>query len=173
MGRIGPNSMLKPILCYLSPKILMFSCLLWRLETCTIGFGMPQTSKYGPKKFSPSICTTPRWKCWERLEICTYRFLGMLITMHYVRTLCYKYFLSYNGFSELPLTKNEKKDINLYREKVFGKAWISAHICFWVCWLQCTMLELCVTSMFWVMMVFFLDFWQEGLGLGFRNMVYG
>ena len=41
----------------------------------------------------------------------------MLITMHYVRTLCDKYVLSYDGF--------------------------------------------------------FLDFWQEGLGIGFINMVYG
>ena len=33
------------------------------------------------------------------LQICTYRFLGMPITMHYVRSLCDKYFLSYYGFS--------------------------------------------------------------------------
>ena len=33
------------------------------------------------------------------LTIYTYRFLGMPITMHYVRTLCDTYFLSYNGFS--------------------------------------------------------------------------
>ena len=39
-------------------------------------------------------------KCvWKGLKICTYRFLGMLIAMHYVRALCDKYFLSYNGFS--------------------------------------------------------------------------
>ena len=62
------------------------------------------------------------------------------------------------------------KNINLNREKVFEKAWKFAHMGFWVCWLQCTMLELCVTSTFWVMMVF-LDFWQEGLGIGFWNMV--
>ena len=35
---------------------------------------------------------------WSGLKICTYRFLCMLITMHYVRTLCDKYFLSYDGF---------------------------------------------------------------------------
>ena len=28
----------------------------------------------------------------------TYRFLGVLLTMNYVRTLCDKYFLSYDGF---------------------------------------------------------------------------
>ena len=33
------------------------------------------------------------------LQICTYRFLDIPITMHYVRTLCDKYFLSYYGFS--------------------------------------------------------------------------
>ena len=48
-------------------------------------------------------------------------FLGMPIAIDYVRTLCDKYFLSYDGFSELPVTKNEK-DINLYRNKVFRKA---------------------------------------------------
>ena len=39
--------------------------------------------------------------------------------------------------------------INLHREKVFA-----AHIGFWVCQLLCTMLELCVRSTFWVIMVF-------------------
>ena len=33
------------------------------------------------------------------LQICTYRFLGMPIKMHYVRTWCDKYFLSYYGLS--------------------------------------------------------------------------
>ena len=33
------------------------------------------------------------------LQICTYRFLGMPIAMHFVTTLCDKYFLSYYGFS--------------------------------------------------------------------------
>ena len=35
---------------------------------------------------------------WKGLKICTYMFLGMPIAMHYVRTLCDKYFLSYDGF---------------------------------------------------------------------------
>ena len=48
----------------------------------------------------------------------------------------------------------EIKKYHFKREKVFQKAWKSAHIGFWVCWLQCTMLEFCVTSTFWVMMVF-------------------
>ena len=114
------------------PNVNIFSCLLnspW------------QKNEKKPHQFVQGKSVE------KGLKICTHRFLGMLITMHYVRTLCYKYFLSYDGFSELPLTKNEKRTINLYREKVFGKAWISAPIGFWVCWLQCTMLELCVTSM--------------------------
>ena len=85
---------------------------------------------------------------WKGLKICTYMFLGMPIAMHYVRTLCDKYFLSYDGFSELRMTKNEKK-CQFVRDKVFRMAWISAHIGFWVCWSKCTMLELCVTSTFW------------------------
>ena len=32
------------------------------------------------------------------LQICTYRLFSMPMTMHYVRTLCDKYFLSYYGF---------------------------------------------------------------------------
>ena len=36
---------------------------------------------------------------WKGLKICTYGFLGMLISMNYVRSLCDKYFLSYDGFS--------------------------------------------------------------------------
>ena len=43
---------------------------------------------------------------------------------------------------------------------------------FFVCQSQCTISELCVTSTFSVMKVF-LNFWQEGLGIGFWNMVYG
>ena len=49
---------------------------------------------------------------WKGLKICTYMVLGMPIAMHYVRTLCDKYFLSYDGFSELRMTKNEK-NVNL------------------------------------------------------------
>ena len=51
------------------------------------------------------------------------------------------------------LTKNERH-FNLHREKVLEKAWNSAHIGLCVCWSQYTMLELCVTSTFWIMMVF-------------------
>ena len=36
---------------------------------------------------------------YKDLQICTYRFLGMPIAMHFVTTLCDKYFLSYYGFS--------------------------------------------------------------------------
>ena len=54
--------------------------------------------------------------------------------------------------------------------KSVPKACKSAHVGFWVCQLQCTMLELCVTSTFWVIMVF-LHFYWEGLDIGFWNMV--
>ena len=52
-------------------------------------------------------------------------------------------------FPELPLTKNWK-NINSHRERMFTKTCKSARIGFWVCQLQCTMLQLCVTSTFWV-----------------------
>ena len=64
---------------------------------------------------------------WKGLKICTYMFLGMPIAMHYVRTLCDKYFLSYDGLSELSMTKNEKKNINLCRDKVLKGLNISTH----------------------------------------------
>ena len=65
-----------------------------------------------------ALCLTPpdkKWKktfinlnrekvFWKGLKICTYRFWGMPTAMHYVRTLCDKYFLSYDGFSWFPLT---------------------------------------------------------------------
>ena len=38
-----------------------------------------------------------RKNVWKGLQICTCRFLDMPITMHYVRTLCDKYFWSYDG----------------------------------------------------------------------------
>ena len=44
-----------------------------------------------------SICT--RKSVCKGLPICTYRILGMPIAMHYVTTLCDKYFLNYYGFS--------------------------------------------------------------------------
>ena len=49
------------------------------------------------------------------------------------------------------------KNVNLHREKVFAKACKSAHIGFWVCWSQCTVLKLCVTSTFqllWFLYIF-------------------
>ena len=67
-------------------------------------------------------------------------------------------------------TLPDKKWKKFEQGKIVQKAWKSAHIGFWVCQSQCTILELCVTSTFWVMMIS-LDFWQEGLGIGFWNMV--
>ena len=57
----------------------------------------------------PELPLTKNWKkthqfVWGKsvckgFQICTYGFLGMPIVMHYVRTLCDKYFLSYYGSS--------------------------------------------------------------------------
>ena len=44
------------------------------------------------------------------------------------------------------------KNVNFNRKNMFEKPWNFAHIGFWVCQLQCTMSELCVTSTFWVVM---------------------
>ena len=60
---------------------------------------------------------------------------------------------NFGCFLNSPWQKMKNK-FNLNREKVFQKACKSAHVGFWVCQLQCTMLELCVTSTFWVIMVF-------------------
>ena len=96
-----------------------------RLATSGIGFGMPQTlNMHHSRNFNPffpvkinkmwyfgcflnspwqqtekktSICT--RKSVCKGLQICTYRILGMPIAMHYVTTLCDKYFLNYYGFS--------------------------------------------------------------------------
>ena len=99
--------------------------LLQRLETWGIGFGMPQTlnthrSSHFDVFFPVKINKMRNFGCllnspWQKmkkkthefeqgkhvckgLQICTCRFLGMPITMHYDRTLCDKYFLSYDGF---------------------------------------------------------------------------
>ena len=100
------------------------NCLLQRLETCSIRFGMPQTlnmhhSSHFDAFFPVKIKTmwnfgfflNSPWQNLKKhqfaqgksvckgLQICTFRFLGMPITMHYFRTLCDKYFLSYYGSS--------------------------------------------------------------------------
>ena len=58
-----------------------------------------------------AVCLTPPTKKLKKcqfeqgksvqkaLKICTFRFLGVQIAMQYVRTLCDKYFLTYDGFS--------------------------------------------------------------------------
>ena len=61
---------------------------------------------------------------------------------------------NFGCFLNSPWQKMKKNPINLSREKVFEKACKSAHLGFRVCQLQCTMLELCMTSTFWVIMVF-------------------
>ena len=65
--------------------------------------------------------------------------------------------------------QKKNKNVNFNREKVFKEPSNFSHISFWVCQSQCTMSELCVIT-FWVMMVF-LDFWEEGLDIGFWKVV--
>ena len=74
------------------------------------------------------------------------------ISMHFSQSKSTKCEIS-GCFLSSPWQKTDK-NINLLREKVFSKACKSAHIGLWVCQLQCPMLELCVTSTFWVIMVF-------------------
>ena len=53
------------------------------------------------KKFKKK-CQFLTWKkCTNALKCYTYRFLVVAITVHYIRTLCDKYFLSYDGFLDL------------------------------------------------------------------------
>ena len=101
------------------------NCLSQRLETCLIGFGMPETlnmchsshfDAFFPVKINKmwnfGYFLNSTWQKTEKninlhmgksvckgLQIPTYRFLNMPIVMHYIRTLCDKYFLSYYGFS--------------------------------------------------------------------------
>ena len=89
-----------------------------RIDICSIRFSMPQIlniwhSSNFDAFFSVKINKMWNFGCflnspWQKteknvnlhrekvickgLQICTYRFLGMLIIMHYVRTLCNKYF---------------------------------------------------------------------------------
>ena len=100
------------------------NCLLQRLKTCGIGFGMPWT-----------------------LDTCHSSHLDAFFQVKINKKW------NFGCFLNSPWQKMKNK-FNLNREKVFQKACKSAHVGFWVCQLQCTMLELCVTSTFWVIMVF-------------------
>ena len=150
------------------------NCLLQRLETCGIGCGMPQTQNmchsshfyiFFPVKNQQNVKFLPEivifqellnaetWNLWHWMwhasnpkYVPLKPFLCIFPSQNQQNV---KFWL----FPKLPLIKNWR-NINLCREKVFTKACKSAHIGFWVCLLQCTMLELCVTSTFWVIMVF-------------------
>ena len=116
-----------PILCYLSPKIWIFQEPLI-VETWNLHHWIWHTSnpKNTPLKlfqcifpsqnqqnlgkfwlFASLPLTKKEKKCQfvqgksvqKGLKICTYKCLCMPITVHYVQTLCDKYFLSYDGFS--------------------------------------------------------------------------
>ena len=87
--------------------------------------------------------------------------------MHY-RTLCDKYFLSYDGLSELSMTKKWKKNINLYRDKVLKGLNISTYRFLGVLIAMKYVRTLC-DKYFLSYDGFSLDFWQEGLGIGVWN----
>ena len=113
------------ILCYFSPEILIFQGPLI-VETPNQCHWIQYVSDpiYAPLKpfqcIFPSqnqqnvnflaVCLTPPDKKLKNvnfnrgksvpkgLKICTYKLWGVPIAMHCVRTLCDKYFLSYDGF---------------------------------------------------------------------------
>ena len=119
-----------PILCYLSPKIVIFQEPLitetsnkwnwiWHALNSKYMHHSSHFDAFFPVKINkmwnfwlsaellmrkkrtkiPSVNWNREKSVWKGLNICTYRFVGMPIAMHYVRTLCDKYFLSYYGFS--------------------------------------------------------------------------
>ena len=116
------------------------NCLSQRLETCGIGFSMPWTLNIHHSSHFDAFFPVKINKVWN-----------------------------FGCFLNSPWQKTEKSSI-CTGKKVFAKACKSALIGFWVCLSQCTMLELCVTSTFWVIMVF-LHFLWEGQDTGFCNMV--
>ena len=115
--------------------------LSWRLPTSVIGFSMPWTLNMHHSSNFDAFFLVQINKMWN-----------------------------FGCFLNSPCPEKNWKIVNYHREKVFAKACKCAHIGFWVCQLQCTMLELCVTSSFWVIMVF-LHFLWEGQDIGFWNMV--
>ena len=120
------------------------NCLSCRdRKTCSIGFGMPPTLNMHHSSNFDAFFPVKINKMWK-----------------------------FGCFLNSPWQKNWKENVNLHREKVFAKACKCAHVGFWVCWLQCTMLELCVISTFWVIMVFLHLLW-EGQDTGFCYMVKG
>ena len=92
--------------------------LLQRWKTCGIGFSMPQTLNTHHSSHFDAFSQSKSTKC-EILAV-----------------------------SLAPPDKKTEKNVKLHREKVFTKACKSAHIGFWVCQSQRTMLEHCVTYFF-------------------------
>ena len=117
---------LNPIFCYVSPKIVIFhEPLIVETRNKCHWIQHALNPKYVPLKQFQCIfpvkinkmwnfgcfLNSPWQKNWKKhqfaqgksvckgLQICKYKFMSMLIIMHYVRTLCDKYILSYYGFS--------------------------------------------------------------------------
>ena len=80
--------------------MFFFSFFVRGSEILAVSWTPPDKKNWKKHQFAQgkSVC--------KGLQICTYRFLGMLIIMHYVRTLCDKYFLSYYGFSAFSMGRS-------------------------------------------------------------------
>ena len=102
--------------------------------------------------------------------ICTTQAISILFSSQNQQNV--KFWLIFPGTP--PDKKLKKSHQFCHKEKVFFCQRLfyckSAHIGFWVCQLQCTMLQLCVTSTLWIIMVFLHFFW-EGQDIGFWNIV--
>ena len=169
---------LNPIFCYVSPTILIFHEPLI-VETSNKCHWIQHASnlKYMPLKqfqcifpsqnqqnvkFLPEIvifqdCLLQRLKydskpaaldsaCLEP-KIHATQAISMHFPSHNQQNVKYGYFLN------SPWKKKLKK-CQFAQGKSVCKGFQSAHIGFWIYQLQCTMSELCVTSTFWVIMVF-------------------
>ena len=131
-------------------KMWNFCLKLWffrnglsqRLETCSIGFGMPQTlNKCTTKSHFDAFCPVKINKMWN-----------------------------FGCFLNSPKHKNWKKNINLHREKVFTKASKCAHVGFWVC--PSTMHYVrALCDKYFLSYDGFSAFLWEGQDIGFWNMV--
>ena len=128
-GRMGPKEHCCigpiPFWCYFTPFYATFHLKFWFFRTQNQHHWIWQASNPINAPLKPfeciflsqnqqnvnflAVCLTPQQKLKNHfsqgqsvqnaLTLCTCRCLGVLIAMHYVRTLCDRYFLSYDGFS--------------------------------------------------------------------------
>ena len=133
---------------------------------CEIYASFLNSSKHKMKK--TSIWTGKKY--FKRLENLHREVSGMPITMHYISQ-------NQQNVKFMPVywtPPNTKwKEILIWTGKKYSKWLENLHRqVFRYANHNALYQQLCVTSTFSVMRVF-LNFWQEGLGIGFWNMVYG